>query len=87
LAAQRGDQDDASRLAREAVDVLEGTDLLDPRALALQRSAEVARTLGDHATWRTNLHRALELFELKGNRRAARTVRAALPPAEVPFDA
>lgn len=79
LAAQQGDQESATRLIREAVDVLDGTDLLDLRASALERSAEVARTLGDGDTCITNLRRALELFDLKGDRRAAERLRAALP--------
>jgi tetratricopeptide (TPR) repeat protein len=78
LAAHQGDREDATRMAQEAVDVLEGTDLLDHRALALERSAEVTRALGDVDASVTHLREALKLFDLKHDRRAARRVRTAL---------
>jgi hypothetical protein len=62
-------------LAREAVDLADGTDFLWDRADALVDLAELSPSMGER---RSALERALELYETKGVVPAAEAVRAQL---------
>jgi hypothetical protein len=63
--ARRGELGGGERLAREAVALAAETDMLNTHADALVGLAEVLALAGRDA--RTELERALELYERKGN--------------------
>ena len=75
LCAQRGEGDDAVRLAGEAVALMEPTDALDDHADTLVDLAEVLRLLGRAADGVEPLRRALALYEQKENVVSASRVR------------
>ena len=76
--AQGVAQDDARRLAKEAVEILERTDGLIYRADALVDQAHVLAHIGDEPGAQAALEEALGLYELKGNLVQAASTRAAL---------
>ena len=75
LCAQRGEGDDALRLAGEAVALMEPTDALNEHADTLVDLAEVLRLLGRAADGVEPLRRALALYEQKENVVSASRVR------------
>jgi len=78
LAARSGEFDRAERLAREAVGLLAGTDVLGQRANCSLDLAEVLTLAGRPAEAATALREALALFEQKGSVVAAEQTRALL---------
>ncbi len=80
--AARGRLDEAERLARESVAIIERTDYLDQHADALIGLAEILdRTdRGDSAA--TTMREALELYEQKGNVVSAERARASIEGIE-----
>ena len=78
ILAQRGDLEQAERLAREAVELSEPTDSLDMRAEALMDLGEVLSIAGKPEAARRALEQALALCEQKGNTVAAGRARGAL---------
>jgi tetratricopeptide (TPR) repeat protein len=76
--ARRGDHAEAERLAREAVAIAEGTDMLNFHADALADSAEVGALAGRADEARGQLEEALALYGQKGNLAAAAAARLAL---------
>jgi tetratricopeptide (TPR) repeat protein len=78
LRAQRGEADDALRLAREGVALMEPTDAIDDHGDALVDLAEVLRLLGRADEGIEPLRRALALYERKENQVSASRVRARL---------
>ena len=75
MCAQRGEGDDALRLAGEAVALMEPTDALNEHADTLVDLAEVLRLLGRAADGVEPLRRALALYEQKENVVSASRVR------------
>lgn len=75
---RQGQGEEAERLAREAVTLAERTDFLDLRGEALMDLAEVLRLAGRSAEADRASHRALRLFERKGNVVSAERARATL---------
>ena len=67
IRAHAGDIDAAEALAREAVRLVESTDLLCDRGDALLDLAEVLRLAGRPFEAEAEARRALELYERKGN--------------------
>jgi class 3 adenylate cyclase len=67
LLARRGSHPDADRLAREAVSLAEGTDMLNFHGHALADLAEVLALNGRPGQGAAQLDRALALYERKGN--------------------
>jgi DNA-binding SARP family transcriptional activator len=65
--AREGDMEEADALGREAVRLLEATDLLSARGDVLLDLAEVLRLGGRAAEAEVAARRGLELFERKGN--------------------
>jgi hypothetical protein len=82
--AAGGDPGPAARLAREAVELAEGTDMLNLRADALLDLAEVAELGGRAGEAAAAAARGLALYERKGNQVAAAAVRARLGLAAPP---
>ena len=76
LLAHGGELDEAERLAREAVALSEGTDMLGVSGDAFLTLAEVLEAAGRDA--RAELEQALALYERKGNVVMAERVRARL---------
>jgi class 3 adenylate cyclase/tetratricopeptide (TPR) repeat protein len=83
--AETGEAEDARRLAREAVEVLERTDGLTYQADTLVEQAQVLTRIGDRSGARAAFEEALRLYDLKGNVVAAATTREAF--AEVADEA
>ncbi|HZD02211.1 MAG TPA: AAA family ATPase [Actinomycetes bacterium] len=73
--ARRGALEAAERLAREAVNRADGTDQLEIQAEARADLGEVLRLAGRREEAVTQLNRALQLYERKGNVTAAKQVR------------
>ncbi len=67
IRAHEGERDEAEALAREAVRLLEPTDLLTDRGDALLDLAEVLRLAGRATEAEAVARRGLELYERKGN--------------------
>jgi tetratricopeptide (TPR) repeat protein len=76
--APTGEQEDAERLAREAVALGEATDLLNWHGSALTSLAEVYASTGRADEAREQLEQALALYEQKGNIVAAARARGRL---------
>ena len=76
--ARRGDLREAERLAREAVELAEGTDLLNMAADAHRDLAIVLEAAEKAQEARAELERALELYESKGNTISAAPARSML---------
>ena len=84
ILARRGLGEDAERLAREALDLLQGTDMLDQRAQANESLAEALRLSVKQDEARSALEGAVELYERKGNRPAAERARRSLGDLQAP---
>jgi class 3 adenylate cyclase/tetratricopeptide (TPR) repeat protein len=67
LLAREGELDEAEALAREAVALVERTDLLSHRADAMLDLADVLRTRSHIRAYQTAARAALSLYERKGN--------------------
>jgi hypothetical protein len=80
--ARRGEVVEAERLAREAVTVSEGTDLLDPQGDVYADLAEVLRLVGSPNEAGVALRQALERYERKGNVVSTRHTQALLAELE-----
>jgi ATP/maltotriose-dependent transcriptional regulator MalT len=65
--AHRGEAGEAERLAREAVEYGEDTDMLSPRGLSYLDLAEVLELAGKRAEAAQTIRAALALFEQKGD--------------------
>jgi Flp pilus assembly protein TadD len=65
--ARRGSIQEAERLAREAVRLVEQTDWLQGHADALMDLAEVLRLAGRSQNAAESLRQALQLYDHKGN--------------------
>jgi class 3 adenylate cyclase/tetratricopeptide (TPR) repeat protein len=78
LLARGGERAEAERIAAEAVALVEGTDMLNWRGLALAALAESHVLAGRVDDARDPLAQALELYGRKGNRVAAAKARARL---------
>ena len=65
--ANRGDEEEAERLAFEAVTLANKTDFLDLRGEASMDLAEVLRLVGKQSQAVGHVRTALQLFEQKGN--------------------
>jgi tetratricopeptide (TPR) repeat protein len=76
--------DDAERLAREAIDIIGGSDDINSRGEALADLAEVLGRAGRRGEAAAAAREALELFEAKGNTVAAARTRAAAAELEAP---
>jgi tetratricopeptide (TPR) repeat protein len=76
--AQKGRNDEAEELAREAVELLAQTDFLDQRGDALLDLAEVLRANGQVVEAEAAVRAGLELYEQKGNRASAERARSKL---------
>jgi predicted ATPase len=76
--ALRGLHDEAQAQAREAVDVLEGTDALSRKAECRLALAEVLSTAGDDAAARPAIREALALYSRKGHSIGVRRARVLL---------
>ena len=76
LLAQRGDFENAERLAREAIELAARTDYLDLHARAIEDLAEVLRLAGRQQEALAELEPAIRLHEQKGNVVSAATTRA-----------
>jgi hypothetical protein len=76
--ARRGEHDAACRLAREAVAIVEPTDMSVARGDALADLAEVLELGGDTAGAAVALERALEEYDRKGVVPAVERTRARL---------
>jgi hypothetical protein len=82
--AERGEAEEAERLAREAVALAERTDFLSMHADALVDLAEVVRLLGRSDEAAPALKVALKLYKQKGNAAAAKRVTALVKALAVP---
>lgn len=65
--ARRGDHDGAELLAREAVEIADGTDMLNDQGDAYANLAEVLDLAGRHGEAAAALEEAVERFTRKGN--------------------
>ncbi len=81
LLADAGELPHAERVAREALAIVEATDLLDLHGDVLLELADVLRLDGREDESRECVLRALALFERKGNRISADRARSALAVA------
>ena len=79
ILAGQGLLDEAEELAQQAVTMSEATDFLNTQAGALLDLAQVHYQAGRFDETDAAVAEALRLFEQKGNRVAARKVRAQLP--------
>jgi tetratricopeptide (TPR) repeat protein len=82
LAARAGRHAEGEALAREAIELFAATDMVNDQAYAAASLAEVLNQAGSDGEAVTELERAVELFESKGNIVAAERARAAL--VEIP---
>jgi DNA-binding SARP family transcriptional activator len=78
LLARRGEPSEALRLAREAVELADGTDALQMAGDAHADLAEVLLGAGSVGAAAHELGRAIDLYERKGNLTSARRARARL---------
>jgi class 3 adenylate cyclase len=78
LLAQEGRIDEADRLAAEAVDLADATDVLTERGETLLEHAQVLRLSGRTADAARRAEAALELFEQKGNEASTGLARSVL---------
>jgi ATP/maltotriose-dependent transcriptional regulator MalT len=78
ILAARGASSEAERLAREAVDLISGTDALNMRAAAMLALARAVGAAGRADQAAACVGEALRLYEAKGNVVAAGTARALL---------
>jgi hypothetical protein len=76
--ADNGQQEDAERLIKRAVEMVEPTDFLELRAGAFEALAHVERRAGRNDGWQSALQRALAEHEGKANLVGARRVRELL---------
>jgi tetratricopeptide (TPR) repeat protein len=76
--ARRGRLEEAERLAAEAVEIAEPTDVLSMRADALLDQAAVAAAAGRPGDAHRAARAALALYQAKGNRPGAAQAEAAL---------
>ena len=76
LLAQRGDFEDADRLAREAIAMAARSDYLDLHARAIEDLVEVLRLAGRSQAALDELEPAIRLHEQKGNVVAVARTRA-----------
>jgi tetratricopeptide (TPR) repeat protein len=81
LLARRGQREEAERLTRDAVAILDPTQSLDSRADSLVDLATVLELVGKPQEARAALERALDLHELKGNVVMAERMRTRLSAA------
>jgi tetratricopeptide (TPR) repeat protein len=81
LAAGAGRFADAEELARDALAIVEDTDLLELRGDALFDLAEILRLAGREDDARASAEAALDLYLRKGNEVAADRARALLARA------
>ena len=72
MLAKRGQLEQAEKLAREAAELVEGTDFPDLQALAFLSLAEVVEAKAGTPEVDELRRRALETYERKGNVVAAR---------------
>jgi class 3 adenylate cyclase/tetratricopeptide (TPR) repeat protein len=75
ILARRGEHEEARRLAREAVAIVERTDWLDHRGRTLEDLAAVLKICGEPAEAAEASEQAAELFERKGMHAAAERLR------------
>jgi hypothetical protein len=73
--ARQGDERQATKFAREAVELLEDTDLLNTRADAFADFAETMLLLGRDEEASAARAKALSLYEAKGNLASAGAIR------------
>jgi tetratricopeptide (TPR) repeat protein len=78
LQARRGEVEAAERLAREAIDIADSTDVLNQRAKLRLDLAEVLRIAGRDADATGAVEEAIALYERKGNVVAAQRARTLL---------
>jgi predicted ATPase/DNA-binding SARP family transcriptional activator len=78
LLARKGEQDQAARLAAEAVALAASSDFHQAHADALRDLAETHEIAGRHAQAPQAINAAIDLYELKGNTIAAKKARAEL---------
>ena len=78
IAAQRGEAEEAVRLARRAVEISLGTDMLYEQATAYTDLAEVAAVAGDTSGAADAYRQALDLYQRKGSIVSARRAQAGL---------
>jgi hypothetical protein len=76
--ARRGDREEGEALAREAVALVESTDLLSQRGDAMLALAEVLRACERHEEAGRVIRAGLAMYELKGNEAAAAHSRSLL---------
>jgi ATP/maltotriose-dependent transcriptional regulator MalT len=81
ILAQRGELANAERLAREAVDLIAGSDVLNMRAHALISLAQVLEAADKAEDAAGYAAEGVRLYEAKGNLVAAEKARAAVAPA------
>jgi class 3 adenylate cyclase/tetratricopeptide (TPR) repeat protein len=81
VAASSGRHAEAEETAREALAIVEETDLLDLHGDALLDLAEILRLAGREEEARESVEAALDLYRRKGNEVAAGRARALLAPA------
>jgi hypothetical protein len=81
LRSLEGRHDEATRLAADAVDIADRTDMTELQAEARVTAAEVARARGDDTTAAAFGAEALALFERKGNEVRAAELRGWLGSA------
>ena len=80
ILAQRGELANAERLAREAVDLIAGSDVLNMRAHALISLAQVLEAADKAEDAAGYAAEGVRLYEAKGNLVAAENARAAVAP-------
>jgi class 3 adenylate cyclase/tetratricopeptide (TPR) repeat protein len=78
ILARRGEDDEAERLAGEAVELIAPTDALNMRAHALSSLAQVLAAAGRAEGAAERMAEAIRLYEAKGNIAAAGKARAAV---------
>jgi tetratricopeptide (TPR) repeat protein len=83
ILAGRGDAGEAERLAREAVDLISGTDALNTRAEAMLSLARAVRSAGRREEAAGCVAEALRLYEAKGNVVSAAKARVLLSAGEL----
>jgi class 3 adenylate cyclase/tetratricopeptide (TPR) repeat protein len=80
ILARRGEAEEAERLAREAVDLISGTDALNMRAEAMLSLARALGAAGRPDEAASAVADALRLYEAKGNVASATAARELLAP-------
>jgi tetratricopeptide (TPR) repeat protein len=80
ILASRGESAEATRLAREAVDLIEGTDVLNMRASSLLSLARALIAAGRTKEAEKSAAEAVRLYDAKGNIVSAGKARALLRP-------